>query len=299
MDAVARALVLLTVLCTCTLVATGVGAVEQPADQAEPEAGTDLGGVDDWDWGAVTELDDAPVIAPPAGIKKRSVSDYVAPREIENAFPDYDAAPRQAYAVFKGVPPFEVVPSQRDPGMHPCSSCHQWVKSDPSPRNLKKPHDGFQLDHGLHGKGSFWCFTCHDLQGSGGLRTLEGEKLDFNDAYILCSQCHSRQARDWVYGAHGKRVSGWQGKRQVLNCTACHYQHRPGLKPREPKTGPVVRMGLDRPAHWVTQDQRPAPDHGVHPAWKESLSNDAQRERGDGEDGQQVNSGRPIGDERS
>lgn len=252
-----------------TLGIQGAGAAESSAEDSGTDSAVDLGGSDDWDWSAVTEMDDAPVIAPSAGAGKRALEDYVPPAEVENAFPDFDSPPREAYAIFKGVPPFEVIPSMRDPGMHPCSNCHQWVKSNLEVRNLKRPHDSFKLEHGLHGKGKFWCFTCHDLEGAGGLKTLEGEKLDFNDAYVLCSQCHSRQARDWVYGAHGKRVSGWQGKRQVLNCTACHYQHRPAFKPRQPKPGPNIRMGLERPAHWVARGQRPFPDHGNHESWKE------------------------------
>ena len=119
--------------------------------------------------------------------------------------------------------------------MHPCSSCHQWVKSDPRPRNLKRPHDNFTLEHGLHGKGKFWCFTCHDLDGQGGLRTLEGEKLDFADAYVLVQSVSSNQARDWVYGAHGKRVGGWQGKRQVSQLHGLSLSAPSGLQARVPR----------------------------------------------------------------
>lgn len=251
---------------SCSLLIGGAGLAEQSTSEGETEQPIDLGG-DDWDWGTVTEMDDAPVIAPSAGAGKAAMDNYVPPAEIENAFPDFEAQPRRAYALFDDTPPFEVIPSQRDAGMHPCSNCHQWVKSNMEVRNLKRPHDGFKLQHGLHGKGRFWCFTCHDLEGKGGLKTLEGEKLGFNDAYILCSQCHTRQARDWVYGAHGKRVSGWQGKRQVLNCTACHYQHRPAFKPRAPKPGPRIRMGLKRPEHWVARNRLPTAEHGRHPSW--------------------------------
>ncbi len=299
MNIVARILLLL--MLSCALVIPGAGAAEQLAAETGSDAAADPGGNDDWDWSAVTEMDDAPVIAPSAGSRKRTVEDYVAPAEIENAFPDYDAVPREAYAVFKDkeVAPFEVIPSQRDRGMHPCSSCHQWVKSNLEVRNLSKPHDSFKLEHGLHGKGKFWCFTCHDLEGAGGLRTLEGEKLDFNDAYILCSQCHSKQARDWVYGAHGKRVSGWQGKRQVLNCTACHYQHRPAFKPREPKPGPGIRMGLDRPSHWVAQDLRSPPDHGNHAGWKEAQIGPPKKDVDQEGDRQQLGSQEQGDDEKS
>ena len=47
---------------------------------------------------------------------------------------------------------------------------------------------------------------------------------------MLCSQCHVKQARDWAFGAHGKRVGSWQGERQVYNCTVCHYQHHPAIE---------------------------------------------------------------------
>jgi len=249
-----RLLALLTVLAVAPC---GVArAVEQQG--APPTA--------DWDWSGFTGLDDTPVTKR-AGISKAPVA-AVVPRVGETAMPDFDAPARRAYAVFSGVPPFEVIPSQRDPGMHPCSSCHQWVLSDPRPRHLKKPHDNFELQHGLHGKGKFWCFTCHDLSGSGGLKTLTGEKLEFGDAYLLCSQCHVDQARDWAYGAHGKRAANWQGRRQVFNCTACHYQHRPGIKARAPQPGPPVRMGLERPAHWVAHDTERPKVHGYESVWQ-------------------------------
>ena len=136
----------------------------------------------------------------------------------------------------EGAPPFEVIQSKRDAEMHPCANCHQWVAGNPEPRRLKTPHDNFELKHGLHGHGKFWCFTCHRNDKDLGLKTLEGQPVDFSDAYIVCSQCHARQAHDWAHGAHGKRIGNWQGPRQVLNCTACHYQHRPALKARAPKS---------------------------------------------------------------
>lgn len=274
------------------------GAAPPGAEAAAAQSETVSSPGSDWDWGAFTGLDDAPVTRKPSGARKAVVGEPGQPRAAENAVPDFAASPRVAYALFKGAPSFEVIPSQRDGEMHPCSNCHQWVLSDPRPRNLKEPHDNFVLKHGLHGKGKFWCFTCHDLSGRGGLKTLEGEKLDFGDAYILCSQCHSDQARDWVYGAHGKRVSGWQGKRQVLNCTACHYQHRPAFQPRAPKAGPVIRKGLTRPAHWVARDGQRARTHGYEGLWNNAhggkdASAAEQPAGGEGESG-----GRAI-DERS
>ena len=141
---------------------------------------------------------------------------------------------QEAYMLYPDAPGFDVVPRQKDSDMHPCLDCHDWAESDPTPRVLDEPHDNFKLEHGIHGKGEFWCFTCHHLEGDGGLRTLEGDKLPFDQAYIVCSQCHSQETRDWYFGAHGKRIGNWRGKRQILNCTVCHYQHSPAVKPRKP-----------------------------------------------------------------
>lgn len=250
---------------------------------------------DDWDWGGYSELDDAPVVK--STVVESSTGKVAGPAEpvqAENAFPDFSAPPHPAHTLFAGMPAFEVIPSQRNPSMHPCANCHQWVKGNPEPRNLKQPHDDFQLDHGLHGRGKFWCFTCHDLSGKGALKTLEGEPLDFDEAYLLCSQCHADQARDWVYGAHGKRVSNWQGVRQVYSCTACHYQHSPAFKPREPLEGPVMRVGLDRPEHWVAKNKREHSAEDHRPQWE--VVDDAVRGEQSGTAGEQRISGQEQGD---
>lgn len=234
------------VLLWCLLAPASAEEAGTPADTATSGAGAapaiDFGG---WDWSGVSDT------APQSPTRKKKTLDPNKPRVGETAAPDFDAEPKSVYEVFAGMPTFKVVPSTKDPDMHPCADCHDWAESDPTPRDLKEPHDNFALQHGLHGKGKFWCFTCHTLEGDGGLQTLEGDKLDFDDAYLVCSQCHSRQARDWVHGGHGKRAGNWDGERAVYNCTDCHYQHRPGLKPREPKSGPVVRQGLDMPEHWA------------------------------------------------
>ena len=203
----------------------------------------------DWDWSGITAEDSTPAEATTQAVNPQPTST----RDVTTAEPDYAATPGPALAIFANAPEFDVIPSKKNPEMHPCTNCHQWTRGDTNPRKLKAPHDDFELKHGLHGKGKFWCMTCHNEDISRGLVTLEGEKVDYNDAYVICSQCHSHQARDWVYGAHGKRVGNWQGKRQILNCTACHYQHSPAVKPRAPLAGPVVRMGLERPSHWKSQ----------------------------------------------
>lgn len=225
---------------------------------AEDAGATAEGAASGWDWDSFAPMDDAPKVRKRQVTSRETdrVDEFLkGPRVGKTAEPDFGGDIRPAYALFPDVPAFSVIPSARDRDMHPCSNCHTWTKSDLTPRRLKKPHDNFELRHGLHGKGEFWCFTCHTLDGKGGLRTFEGRKLDFNEAYILCSQCHVREARDWVFGAHGKRVANWTGERQVYNCTVCHYQHDPSIEPRAALAGPVVRQGLARPDHWMPGDQ--------------------------------------------
>ena len=224
---------ILAAFCCCLWLSTSLA---QPGD-------LDLS---DWDWSAAGDE-----VAQPEPEVPAAATEPKTPRPGETAAADTSAEPRPVIELFAGLPPFLVVPSVKEQAMHPCGNCHRWAQSDPTPRTLKAPHDNFVLRHGLHGKGQLWCFTCHHLEGNGGLRTLEGEKVDFDDAYLVCSQCHTKQARDWAYGAHGKRVDSWQGERRVLNCTTCHYQHRPAWKPRDAQPGPEIRQGLERPLHWV------------------------------------------------
>lgn len=147
---------------------------------------------------------------------------------------------------FENAPHFKIMAKKKDTDLHPCWDCHYWTEPDRNARTLEWVHDDFRLQHGLHGKGEFWCFTCHHLEGDGGLRTLEGDKVSFDDAYVVCAQCHTRQTRDWAFGAHGKRMGGWRGERVVLNCTVCHDEHRPVSTPRSPQPPPPMRRGLER-----------------------------------------------------
>lgn len=240
-------------------------AVPEPESNVEGDTGQQPAGgavqEDDWDWGSgwdVTPTEPAYKDGV-SKARKKTVESPAAPRVGETAEPDFSRNPLSGHVLFSGVPAFGVIPSKRDPDMHPCADCHTWAVSNLEPRKMLEPHDNFLLQHGLHGKGKFWCFTCHDLDGKGGIRTLEGEKLAFDDAYIVCAQCHPREAEDWSFGAHGKRVENWRGERRILNCTACHYQHSPAIKPRRAEPPPPVRRGL---AH---NEHKPLPEA---PLWK-------------------------------
>ncbi len=243
---------ILYILLICSLAAAFL---QSQAESLESEAGVSSDS-SDWDWSGFEAMDDTPISS--KQVIRRDLSEVLGERltSAESSQPDLDRKPRTVHSLFSGMPSFEVIPSKQDSQIYPCKSCHEWIKGDSVHRPLKKPHDNFTLEHSLHGKGKFWCFTCHDEKDRDQLKTLEGEYVDFEDAYIVCSQCHVPEARDWAFGAHGKRLGNWKGKRQVYNCTACHYQHSPAFKTRQAMAGPEMRIGLQRPDHWVPRSEQ-------------------------------------------
>ena len=146
---------------------------------------------------------------------------------------------------FKGypeAPTFTVVPRKDQLSLYPCSNCHRFMEPNPKPRDLSPPHNATTFDHGA---GRVWCLVCHNPTDRDMLRTQLDEKVDFNDAYLVCGGCHADRQKDWYFGGHGKRVGNWQGERQMYNCTHSHDPHEPVLKPREPMPPPPVRVGLE------------------------------------------------------
>ncbi len=89
-----------------------------------------------------------------------------------------------------------------------------------------------------------WCLDCHSVDDRNNLHTIDDQPVAFDESYLVCGQCHADRQKDWYFGAHGKRVSNWQGDRQIYSCTHCHDPHSPSLKPREPSRAPPVRAGL-------------------------------------------------------
>jgi hypothetical protein len=146
-----------------------------------------------------------------------------------------------AFAGYAGAPPFTVVPRKDQLTFFPCSACHAALTPNPVPRKLvAAPHPAALQ----HGNGRIWCLDCHQLKDRDHLHTLAGQPVDFDQAYLVCGQCHFNRQKDWYFGAHGKRVANWAGQRVIYNCTFCHDPHSPGLKPRAPSAAPPVRAGL-------------------------------------------------------
>jgi len=159
------------------------------------------------------------------------------------------ASELEVFKGYPGAPPYTVVPRKPAILLYPCSMCHNLnlPKLNTTPRKLRVTPDPAGAPHWAtlsHGKGRIWCLDCHYARDREWLHTLDGTKVDFNDAPLVCGQCHSTRYKDWVFGAHGKRVSGWSGERELFSCTHCHDAHNPSLQPREPSKPPALRAGL-------------------------------------------------------
>ena len=115
-----------------------------------------------------------------------------------------------------------------------CSQCHN-NKPVRVTRAAEIAHGAIVLNHGSQER-PLSCYTCHKKDEPDFLVTEQGTKIDMDHSYQMCGQCHFRQKKDWVGGAHGKRISNWAGQRVVKNCTSCHDPHSPLFKKRWPVT---------------------------------------------------------------
>lgn len=141
--------------------------------------------------------------------------------------------------------PFTVqarLPQLEEHGTFPCKECHdESLPTDPKERAMPEDHGDIDLKHG---GGRFWCLTCHDADNRDVLRGLKGQPIAFDEQFLLCGQCHFRRQRDFLFGAHGKRIGSWQGERVLAPCTSCHDAHDPSIKPRKPYRADRLRDGL-------------------------------------------------------
>jgi formate-dependent nitrite reductase cytochrome c552 subunit len=115
-----------------------------------------------------------------------------------------------------------------------CSQCHN-NKPVTVADAAQTAHGAIVLNHG-DGEKQLSCYTCHNREDRNLLTTESGETVDMDHSYAVCGQCHFRQEKDWVGGAHGKRIGYWTGKRVVKPCTACHNPHAPRFEKRWPVT---------------------------------------------------------------
>jgi len=116
---------------------------------------------------------------------------------------------------------------------YPCSTCHLQHKEAFS-KSMNSPHNEIILSHG--DESPLDCSHCHNSNNPDLLTTIGGQKIDFDESFLLCGGCHFEQKEDWEGGAHGKRVSNWTGERVIYNCTNCHDPHAPQFGQRWPST---------------------------------------------------------------
>lgn len=127
--------------------------------------------------------------------------------------------------------------SRTDRGHEPCASCHegQGLVAGRDAGDEEAVHQNVQVVHPEEAGAR--CLTCHAADDVGRLRLEAGGTASIDHAYRLCAQCHFQQVDSWAYGAHGKRLVGWRGRRVVMTCSDCHDPHRPATETRPPMAG--------------------------------------------------------------
>jgi nitrate/TMAO reductase-like tetraheme cytochrome c subunit len=122
---------------------------------------------------------------------------------------------------------------------YPCSSCHVQPLEELRAQSAaagQLAHWQIELKHA--GPEVMTCTTCHNPDNLDELRTLAGAPIHFDASYQTCAQCHAPQYRDWLGGAHGKRIGGWAEPRVIYSCTDCHNPHDPAWDIRWPAAPP-------------------------------------------------------------
>ncbi len=119
--------------------------------------------------------------------------------------------------------------------MTQCYECHATVDEEEFiPRKLED-HTFIHLDHG---KGSMWCFSCHNPK-AGNTVHVEGKiSASFRYSAGLCNKCHSEIYADWKKGVHSK-ITGYMTNREKKTCVECHNPHHPKYKAIAPDGKPT------------------------------------------------------------
>jgi hypothetical protein len=113
-----------------------------------------------------------------------------------------------------------------------CIECHTKPLKQMQSKDLKKAHWNIRVKHA--DSNTMNCATCHSSTNMNDLHSLTGAKIDFNKSYKLCSQCHTKEFKDWKGGAHGKKIGGWAPPRASLTCVNCHNPHNPAFSSKWP-----------------------------------------------------------------
>jgi len=135
----------------------------------------------------------------------------------------------------------------------PCTDCHEDEPTNRRVRKLEDEHEDLELDHG-----TLWCLDCHDADHRNQLHLANEGRVDFDESWRLCTQCHGSKLADWRAGVHGKRTGHWWGEKEYRTCVSCHAPHTPHFQPLEPKPPPKRPEQIVLPAATA----RPEETHG-------------------------------------
>lgn len=114
-----------------------------------------------------------------------------------------------------------------------CTECHTKPLDKMQNTDVgKKAHWDISLVHA--DENTMNCATCHDGSSMNQLTSLTGNPIDLNFSHNLCSQCHTKQYKDWSGGAHGKSMGSWASPRASFTCVNCHNPHNPSFESRWP-----------------------------------------------------------------
>ena len=120
-----------------------------------------------------------------------------------------------------------------------CARCHK-PGEEPYRDESLPPGKDAHWDIAMHHAADMECFSCHKKEGPAQLVSVLDREATLESGYLLCGSCHKDQFHSWLGGAHGKRVSGWNGVRVIMNCSACHNPHAPARAKSIPLAQPTI-----------------------------------------------------------
>ena len=176
-----------------------------------------------------------------------SLFDSIEERTVMNASKEYPADEllegQNLLEIHEGAHLFLIPDRESQIKSFECSECHSVPLDKIQTQGEQKAHWDIKMQHAEDQ--TMNCFTCHEQSDMNSLHTLTSEKVDFNHSYKLCSQCHSIQYKDWLGGAHGKKIAGWGEPRASMTCVNCHNPHSPHFESRWPTKYNAVK-GIER-----------------------------------------------------
>ncbi|MBI2336162.1 MAG: hypothetical protein HYU97_05315 [Deltaproteobacteria bacterium] len=166
--------------------------------------------------------------------------------------------PESTESAPESLPSFPVIPRIPKLNMYPCTDCHMGDKDyNNQERELKEEHIEMAAHFKNGDKDQRWCHTCHHEKDYLHLTAQNGQIVTFNEAYVVCGQCHGTILRDWKKNIHGRRVGKWvsPAEAQATSCTECHNSHGPKFKALKPMPPPVLPRGKKAPKEHKVEHQ--------------------------------------------